>query len=76
MPNVFDKHEGIRTAEGTVFSVLQGHVQGLDGKDYYEEIDGEIVSQRLADALVKKGILAEKKKPAAPKESKGKKKEK
>jgi hypothetical protein len=76
MPTVFDKHEGIKTAKGSVFSVLQGHVQGLDGKDYYEEIDGELVSQRLADVLIEKGILEKKGKPAQPKETKSKKKDK
>ena len=76
MPNVFDKHEGIKTAKGSGFDVLQGHVQGLDGKDYYEEIDGELVSQRVADSLIAKGILKKKGKPAKPKEPKssGKKK--
>jgi len=76
VPTVFDKHEGIKTAKGSVFSVLQGHVQGLDGKDYYEEIDGEFVSQRLANSLIEKGILKEKDKPAPPKETKNKKKDK
>lgn len=51
--------EGPRTMKGTVFEVLMGHVGGLDGENYFAEddLDGELITAKLAATLKEKGII-------------------
>jgi hypothetical protein len=68
----------IERMTGTVFEILRGHVGALDGNDYFPEnkdsdgtIDGELISKKAADALLKKGFIRVK--PSRPKSTPKKK---